>query len=159
VGYFPSYRYFILRKDNEFLAVFVNPNTANELVHFYDQGYLFFCEITASTAQAAVSIVQHNEDAEIFRLQREIQALREENRRLLDEQKRGTFSARFNDHPTSNDLDPLAVLGFSEKPTPGALKKRYQSFIQKFHPDKDGSNLLTQIINKAYEQLGGRKVG
>lgn len=151
------FHYVVLKKNKEFLAVLTNPNTQWELGHYYDQGYAFFMEVQAFSANAAIEVAKQNESSEIIKLQSELNALRQEYQKLLSENNNLKSNHRFGYSFGANNLNPLDVLGFSEQPDQEELKKRYRQLAQKFHPDKDGSNFLMQLIQNAYEQLKGNR--
>ena len=140
------FQYAILKKDNNYFALLTNPNTYLELGHYYEQGYGFYMYISAFNANSAIELAKQNENSEISRLQIELNRLRQENQRLRDQNYNG-FSNNIN------NIDPLAVLNFTEIPTQNELKKRFIELSNKFHPDKNGSNFIMQLINEANEQL------
>ncbi|UJJ31190.1 DNA-J related domain-containing protein [Halopseudomonas maritima] len=45
--------------------------------------------------------------------------------------------------------EALAVMEFTEAPTPAALKRRYRSLLSRHHPDRGGSTVRAQEINRA----------
>jgi len=140
------FHYAILKKDNNYLAILTNPNTQWELGHYYDQGYSFFMFISAFNANTAINQAKENENSEIFKLQNELNYLRQENQRLSNE--------KFNNSSLDiNNIDPLMVFGFSKTPTRDELKIKYKELSKKLHPDVGGSNFIMQIINKAKEQI------
>lgn len=149
------FHYVVLKKQKEFLAVLTNPNTQWELGHYYDQGYAFFMDVSAFSASAAIEVAKQNENSEIIKLQSELNALRQEHQKLLNETINLKFNTRFGRSFGANNLNPLDVLGFTAQPDKDELKKRYRQLTQKFHPDKDGNNFLMQLIQSAYEQLKG----
>lgn len=151
------FHYVVLKKNKEFLAVFTNPNTQWELGHYYEQGYAFFMEVQAFNAKTAIELAKQNENSEIIKLQTELNILRQEYQKLLNENNKIKFNNRFGNSFVANNLNPLDVFGFLEQPSEEELKRRYRQFAQKFHPDKDGSNLIMQIIKNAYDQLKVRQ--
>lgn len=160
MNYQAGFKYVILKRKDEFLAIYWNYQLEHEIVHFYDQGYIFIGEAYASNAQSAIEVAKKNEDDIVFKLRKELDRTETENNRLrseIEQLKSNSSWSRFNsmsgNRTTPNNLDPLSVLGFSEMPSLADLKKRWKQLSQKFHPDKDGSNLLMQIINDAYNTL------
>lgn len=149
------FHYAVLKNQNEFLAVLTNPNTQWELGHYHDQGYAFFMNVSAFSANAAIEVAKQNENSEIIKLQSELNALRQEHQKLLNENSNLKFNTRFGYSFGANNLNPLDVLGFTAQPDKDELTKRYRQLTQKFHPDKDGNNFLMQLIQSAYEQLKG----
>lgn len=149
------FHYVVLRKNKEFLAVLSNPNTQWELGHYYDQGFAFFMEVSAFNANSAIEIAKQNESSEIVRLQAELSALRQEYQKLLTENGTLKFGGRFGFSSRANSPSPLEILGFSDRPDPEELKKRYRQLAQKLHPDKGGNDFLMRLVNDAYEQLQG----
>ncbi len=151
------FHYVVLKKNKEFLAVITNQNTQWELGHYCDQGYEIFLEVQAFNANAAIEFAKQKERSEIFKLQLELNALRQEYQKLLSENN----NLKLNNGPGysfgANKLNPLEILGFSAQPSNEELKARYRQLAQKFHPDKGGSNFLMQLIKNAYEQLAGNR--
>ena len=149
------YNYHILKRDKDYLALFTNPNSDNELGHYFEQGYIFVMNVNAFNATSAISVAKQNEHSEIGRLQAELSSLRQDYQNLLAENNRLKFGQGYGFSPQSSNsnLNPLEILGFSDMPEKTELKKRYKLLSQKYHPDKDGSNLLMQIIKEAYENL------
>lgn len=146
------YHYIILKKNDEYLAVLTNPNTQWELGHYYDQGFAFVMEMRAFNATSAIEIAKQNENSEIVKLRAELDSLRQEHQKILNENYNLKSNNGFG-FSVGNNINPLDVLGFSTHPDKDTLRSRYKTFSQKFHPDKDGSNFLMQLINSAYEQL------
>lgn len=149
------FHYVVLKRNKEFLAVLTNPNTQWELGHYYDQGYAFFMEVSAFNANSAIEVAKQNESSEIVKLQAELNALRQEHQKILNENHNLKFNNRFSYSFGANNINPLDVLGFDKKPDNEELKKRYRQLAQKFHPDKAGNNFLMQLIQNAYDQLSG----
>ena len=147
------FHYVVLKKNKEFLAVLTNPNTQWELGHYYEQGFAFFMEASAFNANSAIEIAKQNESSEIIKLQAELNALRQEYQKILNENSNLKFNSRFGFSFGSNNLNPLEVLGFSARPDHEELKKRYKQLVQKLHPDKGGNKLLMQLVQNAYEQI------
>ncbi|WP_429085895.1 J domain-containing protein [Aeromonas allosaccharophila] len=152
------YHYVVLKKNKDFLAVLTNQNTQWELGHYYDQGYAFFMEVQAFNATSAIKIAQQNEDSEIVKLQSELNHLRQEYQKLINEnynlKNKDIFGYSFG----SNNLNPLEILGFAIHPTQDELKKRYRQLAQKIHPDKGGNDFLMKLIKNAFEQLNNSRV-
>ena len=140
------FEYAILKKDNNYFALLTNPNIQRELGHYFEQGYTLYMYISAFNANSAIEQAKQNENSEISRLHNELNHLRQENQRLRNQ----NFYSNLN---SSNNIDPLAVLGFTKKPTSDELKKRYKELSKKLHPDLDGSHFIMQLINEANEQL------
>jgi len=137
-------RYIILKKEEDYLAVYWNINLNHEIHHFYNQGYQYFSEVVAFSASHAIEIVKHNE------LLIEIKTLEETNKALLKEITELKNNSQFD----FNNINPLEVLGFKEKPTKSELKKRYRTLVKIAHPDTgDGSDFIMKLINTANEEL------
>lgn len=149
------YNYYILKRNDDYLALFTNINTQNEMVHYFEQGYVFVMSVNAFNATSAINIAKQNEHSEIGRLQAELSSLRQEYQKMVEENNRLRFGQSFGFTPQSSNssLNPLHILGFDTMPQRDELKKRYRSLSHKYHPDKDGSNLIMQIIQEAYESL------
>jgi len=148
------YRYIILKKEKNYLAVIANPNSHWELGHYYDQGYVYFMEINAFNANSAIEQAKQSINSEFIKLKNEIEHLHNENKRLLDENYKLRIGNQFNSFTSINNIKPLEVLGFKKQPTKEELKNRYRSISQKIHPDKDnGSEFIMKLVNEAYEQL------
>ena len=147
------YFYVVLKKGKEFLAVLTNTNTQWELGHYYEQGYAFVMDVSAFNASSAIEIAKNNENSEIVKIQAELSYLRQEHKKLLNENSNLRFNNRFGHSSGLQNLNPLSILGFDEPQNQTELKKRHRELSQKFHPDKGGSKFLMQLINDAYEQL------
>ncbi len=147
------FHYTILRKGKEYLALLTNANTQWELGHYYDQGYAFVMNASAFNANAAIEIAKQNEGAEIVRLQAELDSLRQDYQKLIEENCHLKSNNPYNPSFSFNQMNPLDVLGFEQKPTKDELKKRYKSISQKLHPDKGGNQYLFVLVKNAYEQL------
>lgn len=149
------YYFTILKKDNDYLAVFQNQNTQWELGHYYDQGFTLVMSVQAFNANSAIEIAKQNAKSEIARLQFELNALRQQYQELQNERHRSSYRSRspFGINSQSNKIDPLEVLGFKEMPSKNELKKRYRSLSQKVHADKGGNDFLMRLIKEAYEDL------
>ena len=142
------YNYAVLKKNNDYLAVFNNSNTYYwDLGHYYDQGYTFLMYVSAFNANSAIEIAKQNVNSELGRLKAELATLRQKYENLQNINNSFGFSTQ------TNNFNPLDVLGFKTKPDKTELKKRYKSLSQKFHPDKGGSDLLMKMIKDAYDNL------
>ena len=147
------FHFAIFKKNDDFLAVLTNPNTEWEKGHYYEQGYIFLMYVSAFTANGAIEIAKQNTNSEIGRLQAELSALRLEFQKLLNENNNLKFSSQFGASPQSSHFNPLDVFGFKDMPSKDELKRRYKVLSQKYHPDKEGSNLIMSLINEANEIL------
>ena len=147
------YYFTILKKDNDYLAVFNNQNTQWELGHYYDQGYTLVMSVQAFNANSAIEIAKQNAKSEIARLQFELNELRLKYQELQNERSGSRYRSPFGINNQPNNIDPLEVLGFKEMPPKDELKKRYRSLSQKVHSDKGGNDFLMRMIKEAYENL------
>lgn len=147
------YQYAILKKGKEYLAIFTNPNTQWELGHYYDQGYAFVMNASAFNANAAINIAKQNEGAEIIKLQAELDALKQDYQKILEENQSLKFDSSYKYSSNMNAINPLKILGFEKQPTLDKLKTRYRELSQKLHPDKGGSDYLFILVKNSYDQL------
>tara|TARA_R110001583_G_C5632593_1_gene407180 strand:- start:1722 stop:2189 length:468 start_codon:yes stop_codon:yes gene_type:complete len=144
----------ILKKNEDYLAVFENQNTRWELGHFYDQGYTLVMSVQAFNAKSAIEIAKQNAKSEIARLQFELNDLRQKYQDLQNEKRwSGHRRSPFRGHAQPNNIDPLEVLGFKEMPSKEELKKRYRSLCQKVHSDKGGNDFLMRMVKEAFDNL------
>lgn len=152
------YYFTILKKDNDYLAIFQNQNTQWELGHYYDQGFTLVMSVQAFNANSAIEIAKQNAKSEIARLQFELNELRQKYQELQNGQYRNNYRSRspFGINNQPNNIDPLEVLGFKEMPSKDDLKKRYKSLSQKVHADKGGNDFLMRMIKEAYDNLSKR---
>ena len=51
------------------------------------------------------------------------------------------------------DEDPLAILGFSQRPSKAELGKRFRELVQKHHPDKGGDAAMFKKVYAAWSTL------
>lgn len=145
-----------MKKEESYLAILTNQNTQWELGHYHDQGYVFIMEVSAFGANSAIEIAKQSEKSEIVKLQAELNSLRHEHQKILEENRNLKFNDQYVSHTRNNDINPLDVLGFIIKPEQSKLKKRYKELSQKYHPDKGGSDFIMKLIQAAYTQLKHR---
>jgi len=142
-----------MKKEDSYLAILTNLNTQWELGHYYDQGYAFVMEVSAFGANTAVEIAKQSEKYEIVKLQAELNSLRQEYQKVIEENRNLKFNGQYTSQTRNNDMNPLEVLGFTIMPEQEKLKRRYKELSQKYHPDKGGSHLIMKLIQAAYVQL------
>lgn len=150
----PVYVFVIIKKDDSVLAL---PNglygrVSTELNALYSQGYIFCCEITASSPARAVEIYNENEKREIVRLKQELSRLQAAYSELKRQNETFKKSSSWS-HESSDSLKYYELFGFSEAPQPEELKKRFKSIRQKLHPDRNGDTQLFQLFEQVYDSL------
>ena len=52
--------------------------------------------------------------------------------------------------------EALSILGLSKGANDEEIKKSYYNLMKKFHPDKDGSNYLSNLITEAKNKLSNQ---
>lgn len=147
------YNYAILKKGEEYLALYTNPNTHFELGHYFDQGYVFLMYQNSYNANSAIALAKQSENSEIAKINAELNWLKQENNRLQQENnnlRNNSFNTPFRQH---ENHDPYVIFGIDNLATKEEIKKRFQKLSSSLHPDKGGSNYLMSLVNQAYEKL------
>lgn len=150
----PLYAYKLIRKDEIVLAV---PSmqygiASYELNALCAQGFIIYCEITASTPVRAVEIFKENEKLEINKLKQELFHLHTKYNEIQRENENLRCESSLS-RKSNNSVKYYEIFGFSNPPNPDDLKKRYRFLRQRLHPDKGGDTQLFQLIQQVYEQL------